>query len=180
MRIILSKTKVALSLLIFTVIFLSLYTYMLARPISYGMDYHNEMVYDGIHLEGRITFHLDGTATITSEDNNTSVEQPWYYLNGRMFFLRGMTEQERADEIEYINQNFEEVAADPYYSANFNAFAYTNDYFEPHIIYACKSLIVFAVSGGVFAIFMIYLTVRSFVLSKKAKCKKTISDLTSV
>ena len=52
MKNILSNLKTAVILLIVTIISLGFYAYMLARPISYGMDYHNETVYEGGTFEG--------------------------------------------------------------------------------------------------------------------------------
>ena len=54
MKNILSCKKTAIILLTITIISIGFYAYMLARPISYGMDYQNETVYEGETFEERV------------------------------------------------------------------------------------------------------------------------------
>ena len=52
MKNILSCKKTTILLFLITIISIGFYAYMLARPISYGMSYHNETVYEGGIFEG--------------------------------------------------------------------------------------------------------------------------------
>ena len=59
----LSCTKTAIIFLILTLIVIGAYTYMLARPISYGMEYYNKTEYATRNFEYdkvATTIHLRG------------------------------------------------------------------------------------------------------------------------
>ena len=65
MKNILSYTKTTI------ILFLGFYAYMLARPISYGMDYHSKTVYEGEEFEGTLKFYPGGKVLI----DNTNFEE---------------------------------------------------------------------------------------------------------
>ena len=60
MKKLLSCKTTAVLLLLVMGLFLGFYAYMLARPISYGMVYRNETVYEGEVFEGELTFYRNG------------------------------------------------------------------------------------------------------------------------
>ena len=66
MKKILSNKITTIILLIVTILSLAFYAYMLARPISYGMNYHNKTVYEGMEFEGNLKFYTDGTIVINN------------------------------------------------------------------------------------------------------------------
>ena len=76
-------------------------------------------------------------------------------------------------EVAYINENFDEALATPFYAAKTNAFKQVAVGFEDDdTIYTCTGAIIFAIVGGVDRLLLIALTAYSFVLSKKAKNKE--------
>lgn len=169
----LSYTKTAIILLIVTILFLGFYTYMIARPISYGMSYHNKSVYDGVEFEGTLKFYPDGKQLNKNTTFEEEIEYYYYYKDGYVFALSTLTEENYESEVAYINENFDEAVATPFYASKLNAFrqimvgpdGYTTTY-------TCTGAIIFAVTGGVVGLALIALTVSSFVLSKKAKVKE--------
>lgn len=166
----LSYTKTAIILLLVTVLFLGFYTYMLARPISYGMNYHNETVYEGIPFEGTLKFSLDGKVLNENTNFEEAFEDYYYYKDGYVFTLLATTDEEYEAEVAYINENFDEAVASPFYAMKSNAFRQVavgmDDY---NSVYTCTGAIIFAVVGGVGALALIAITALSFVLSKKTK-----------
>jgi hypothetical protein len=170
MKNILSKTKVAIILMIVTVLFLVCYAYMIARPISYGMSYHNETVYEGVAFEGTLKFYPSGKIL----NDNTNLDEPleyyYYYKDGYVFNLMAETDEEYEAEVDYINENFDEAVASPFYAAKINAFRQVAEGMDDYVTtYTCMGAIIFAIAGGVGALALAALTASSFVLSKKAK-----------
>ena len=173
MKNILSKTKTTIILLIVTVLFLGCYTYMIARPISYGMNYHNETVYEGVAFEGNLKFYPDGK--VISQNTNFEEETTYYYYykNGCVFTLMAETDEEYEAEIAYINENFDEAVASPFYATKTNAFKQVAVGMDEYATaYVCTGAIIFAAAGGVVVLALIAITVSSFALSKKAKNKE--------
>ena len=168
MKNMLSYAKTAIILLLVAVLFLGFYGYMLARPISYGMNYHNETVYEGVAFEGDLKFSPDGKVISKNTNFDEPFEMYYYYKDGYIFNLVATTDEEYEAEIAYINENFDEAVASPFYAVKTNAFkqvAAGMD--EDATTYTCIGAIVFAVAGGVAALALIALTVSSFALSKR-------------
>ena len=171
MKKILSCSKTALVLVLVTVLFLGFYVYMLARPISYGMSYRNETVYEGVAFEGTLKFRPDGTVLIENTNFEEGFDSYYYYKDGYVFSLIATTDEEYVAEVAYINQNFDEALASPFYASKINAFRQTAEGLDSYVTtYTCTGAIVFAVVGGVVALALIALSVSSLVLSKKEKC----------
>ena len=173
MKNILSKTKTAIILLIVTVLSIGFYAYMLARPISYGMSYHNETVYEGETFVGTLKYSSEGKVISENSNFDEPLELYYYYKDGYVFNLVATTDEEYEAEVAYINENFDEALASPFYAVKTNAFkqvAAGMD--EDATTYTCTGAIVFAVAGGVVVLALIALTGSSFSLSKKAKGKK--------
>ena len=169
----LSCTKTVIILLIATVLSLGFYTYMIARPISYGMPYHNKIVYDGMPFEGTMTFHPDGTVVSENTNFEDALEDYYYYKDGYVFTLFAVTESARDVEIEYINNNFEKAVAAPFYGAKVNAFRHVSDENDRNVTtYTCNGAVVFALVGGAVLLVLVSLTAISLVLSKKAKSRE--------
>ena len=173
MKNILSKTKTAIIFLIVTVLLLGSYVYIVANPITYGMKYRNETVYDGETFVGSLKY-LPGGKVISE---NTNFDEPfemyYYYKDGYVFNLVAKTDEEYEAEVAYVNENFDEALASPFYAVKTNAFkqvAVGMD--EEATTYICTGAIVFAVAGGTVLLALIALTVSSFALSKKAKNKE--------
>ena len=173
MKKILSCTKTAVILLLVTLLALGFYTYMLARPISYAMPYHNEIVYEGVAFEGTLRFYPDGT--MRNKNTNFDEEQKnyYYYKDGYIFALMAENDAEYETEVAYINENFQEAVASPFYAAKINAFRQVAVGLDDNVTtYTCTGAIVFAVAGGIIALALIVLTGSSFALCKKAKDKE--------
>lgn len=173
MKNILSYTKTAIILLLVTVHSLGFYAYMLARPISYGMSYHNKTVYKGVPFEGTLKFYPDGKVLNDNTNFEEAFEDYYYYKDGYVFTLMAETDEEFEAEVAHINDNFDEAVASPFYAAKINAFGQVAEGMDDYVTtYTCTGAVIFTVAGGVVALALIALTVSSFALSLKAKGKK--------
>ena len=173
MKNILSKTKTAIILLIVTVLLLGSYIWIVANPVTYGMKYRNETVYEGEVFKGSLKYSPDGKVISENTNFDEPLEMYYYYKDGYVFNLVATTDEEYEAEVAYINENFDEALASPFYAVKTNAFkqvAAGMD--EDATTYTCTGAIVFAVAGGVVVLALIALTGSSFSLSKKAKMKK--------
>ena len=165
--------KTAIVLLIITVLFLGFYAYMLARPISYGMSYHNEIVYEGEAFEGNLKFYRDGTVLNKNTNFDEERKDYYYYRDGYIFTLMAQTPEEYEQEVAAINENFEQAVDRPFYASKINAFRQVAEGLDSYVTtYTCTGAIVFAAVGGVFALAFLALTLVSFLLSKKARTKE--------
>ena len=170
MKNILSCKKTSIILFIITIISIGLYTYMIARPVSYGMAYHNETAYEGGTFEGTMKFHADGTMVNSNTNFNQEMQSRYYYKDGYVFFTLAQTDEEYKKEIASINENFDEAIKMPFYADEINSFqliATEGDGFTT--VYTCKPAIVFAVVGGVVELALIALTFAAVLLSKKKR-----------
>ena len=173
MKNILSKTKTAIILLIVTVLLLGSYIWIVANPVTYGMKYRNETVYEGEVFKGSLKYSPDGKVISENTNFDEALEMYYYYKDGYVFNLLATNDEEYEAEVAYINENFDEALASPFYAVKTNAFkqvAAGMD--EDATTYTCTGAIVFAVAGGVVVLALIALTGSSFSLSKKAKGKK--------
>ena len=84
MKNILSCTKTAIILLLATILLLGCYVYMLARPISYGWEYHTKTEYEGVAFEGT-TVYERGNKMYTC--NNSFPEPLEYFYFYKIPFL---------------------------------------------------------------------------------------------
>ena len=173
MKNMLSCKKTVIILLIITIISVGFYTYMLVRPISLGMSYHNETVYDGGVFEGMMKFHPDGTMVNRNTNFTEDLQSRYYYKDGYVFYTLAQTDKEYEEEIASINENFDEAIKTPFYADQINAFqlvATEGDGFTT--VYTCKPAIIFAIVGGVVELALIALTFAAVLL-----CKKKRSDV---
>ena len=173
MKKVFSSTKTAIILLLVTVLCIGFYAYMIARPISYGMSYHNKIVYEGEPFEGTLTFYSNGKVLNENSNFDEPLEMYYYYKDGYVFNLMAGTDEEYKAEVAYINDNFDEAVATPFYATKINAFKQVAVGMDENVTtYTCTGAIIFAIVGGIGALILIALTTMSFVLSKKAKNKK--------
>ena len=173
MKNILSKTKTAIILLIVTVLLLGSYVYIIASPVTYGMKYRNETVYEGEVFKGSLKYSPDGKVISENTNFDEPFEMYYYYKDGYVFNLMATNDEEYEAEVAYINENFDEAVASPFYAVKTNDFkqiAVGMD--ENATTYTCIGAIIFAIVGGIDRLLLIALTVSSFVLSKKAKNKE--------
>ena len=170
MKKILSNTKTAIILLIVTVLLVGSYVYLLTCPIAYGMKYRNETVYEGQLFEGSLKYTTDGKVIIENTNFDEPFEMYYYYKDGYVFHLMATNDKEYEAEVAYINENFDQAVASPFYASKTNAFRQVAiGMAEDATTYTCMGAIVFAVIGGIDRLLLIALTAYSFVLSKKAK-----------
>ena len=170
MKKLLSCTKTVIVLLLATVITLGFYAYMLARPISYDMEYHNVTEYEGSVFEGTLRFSSDGTVFNKNTNFGEELQYRYYYKNGYVFFLMAETDEECEKEIASINDNFDEAVNTPFYADEINSFrmiASEGDGYST--VYTCTSAIIFAAAFGAFALILAGFTVAAFVLGRKSK-----------
>ena len=173
MKNILSQTKTAIILLIVTVLLLGSYICIIANPVTYGMKYRNETVYDGVVFKGSLKYSPDGKVISENTNFDEPFEMYYYYKDGYVFNLAATNDEEYEAEVAYINENFDEAVASPFYAVMTNAFKQVAVGMDEDVTtYTCTSAIVFAVAGGVVVLALIALTGSSFSLSKKAKGKK--------
>lgn len=178
MKNILSNLKTAVILLIVTIISLGFYAYMLARPISYGMDYHNETVYEGGTFEGTVKFYSDGTMVNCNTNFNEEIKSRYYYKKGYVFYTLAETDEEYKEETASINENFDEAIKAPFYADEINAFnlvASEGDGYS--IIYTCMPAIIIAVVGGVAELLLIGLVCASLILLIKSENKTEVLSM---
>lgn len=178
MKNILSNLKTAVILLIVTIISLGFYAYMLARPISYGMDYHNETVYEGGTFEGTMKFYSDGTMVNCNTNFNEEIKSRYYYKNCYVFYTLAETDEEYKEETASINENFDEAIKAPFYADEINAFnlvASEGDGYS--IIYTCMPAIIIAVVGGVAELILIGLVCASLILLIKSENKTEVLSM---
>lgn len=170
MKKILSSKITVIILLLVTVIFLGFYTYMLARPISYGMVYHNSSVYEGEEFEGRMEFYSDSTMLTKNNNFNEGLKSYYYYKNGYIFFTMAETEEQYQAEVDIINADFESAVNLPFYAAKANAFRLVSVGPDGYtLVYTCAFAIAFAVVGGVIGLALLGAGITAFVLFKKAR-----------
>ena len=169
MKKILSNIKTVIGLLGVTIILLGFYIYMIARPISYGMEYYAYTEYEGIVFECKVTFNADGTMH-TWNTSNIDLDSRYYYKDGYVFFTSATTDEAYDQEVAWINANFEEAINTPFYADEINAFGYVASEGDGYSLnYDCKGAVVFAIAAGVVVLMFAGLTTTSFVLSKKTK-----------
>ena len=173
MKNILSKPKTAIILLIATVLFLGSYIYLLTCPISYGMKYRNETVYEGQVFEGSLKYTADRKVISENTNFDEPLEMYYYYKDGYVFHLMATNDEQYEAEVAYINENFDEAVKTPFYASKTNAFKQVAVGMDENVTtYTCKGAIIFAIIGGIDRLLLIALTVYSFALSKKAKNKE--------
>ena len=173
MKNILSKTKTAIILLIVTILLVGSYVYIVASPVTYGMKYRNETVYEGEVFKGSLKYSPDGKVISENTNFDEPFEMYYYYKDGYVFNLMAKNDEEYEAEVAAINANFDEAVATPFYASKTNAFkqvAAGMD--EDATTYTCIGAIIFAIVGGIDRLLLIALTAYSFVLSKKAKNKE--------
>lgn len=170
MKNILSCKKTVIILLIITIISIGFYAYMLARPISYGISYYNETVYDGGTFEGTMKFYSDGIMVNRNTNFNEEIKSRYYYKDGYVFFTMAETDKEYEEEIASINENFDEAIKMPFYADEINSFKLVASEGDGYTtVYTCMPAIIFAVVGGVIELILISLICISFILRKKTK-----------
>ena len=172
MKKLLSNTKVAIILLMTTIFALGFYAYMLLRPISYGMPYHNESEYEGEIYRGIQTFFSNGTVDYWNTNFETEINQRYYYKDGYVFSIMAETDEEYEEEVARINEDFEEALNSPFYASKINAFRLVSEGIDGYAsIYTCTGCINFAVFGGIVGLLVLALTAISFVFSNKRGAK---------
>ena len=170
MKNILSKTKTAIILLIVTILLVGSYIWIVANPVTYGMKYRNETVYEGEVFKGSLKYSPDGKVISENTNFDEPLEMYYYYKDGYVFNLLATNDEEYEAEVADINANFDEAVATPFYAVKTNAFkqvAVGMD--EEATTYICTGAIIFAIVGGIGILLLIALTAYSFVLCKKAK-----------
>ena len=173
MKNILSKTKTAIILLIVTVLSAGCYVCIVANPVTYGMKYRNETVYEGEVFKGSLKYSPDGKVISENTNFDEPFEMYYYYKDGYVFNFVATNDEEYEAEVAYINENFDEAVTTPLYAMKTNAFKQFDVGMDEDVTtYTCAGAIVFAIVGGINQLLQIALTVYSFVLSKKAKNKE--------
>ena len=178
MKNLLSNKKTAIILLVASILLLGFYAYMLARPISYGMAYHNETEYEGGVFEGTMKFYSDKTMITGNTNFEEELESRYYYKDGYVFFTMAETDEAYDEEVDYINKNFDEARGMPFYADEINAFRLVATEGDGYItVYTCTPSIVFAIIGGIVIAALIGATCVSLILfKKKTNCTDEISD----
>ena len=170
MKNLLSNKKTAIILLVASILLLGFYAYMLARPISYGMAYHNVTEYEGGVFEGTMKFYSDKTMVNTNTNFNEDLKSRYYYKDGYVFFTLAQTDKEYDEEIASINEKFDEAIKTPFYADEINAFKLVVTEGDGYAtIYTCTPAIVFSIVGGVIELALIALTFAAVLLCKKKR-----------
>ena len=173
MKKILSQVKTAIILLCITVLLVGSYVCIIASPVTYGMKYRNESVYEGEVFKGSLKYSPDGKVISENTNFDEPLEMYYYYKDGYVFNLVAKNDAEYKAEVAAINEDFDEAVATPLYAFKTNAFKQVAQGFDNDVtIYTCQAAIIYAIVGGIDRLLLIALTVYSFVLSKKAKNKE--------
>lgn len=170
MKKIMANTKTAIILLILSALLLAVNIYRIARPISYGMDYHVQMVYEDTEFEGTMVFYSDNTMTNQNTNFDEAQNSRYYYKDGYIFFTSANTDEEYAAETDAINENFADAVNTPFYADEINAFRLLAAEMEDFaLVYSCTTAIVSAIVGGVLELVLIGFTSASFIACNKRK-----------
>lgn len=167
MKNILSSAKTLIVLLVVTLILLGVYAYIVARPISYDMEYRAEIVYGGVSFEGTMIFDEDGNLNIKNTNFNQEVNYRYYYKDGYVFYLNAISNEECDKEIESINQNFDKAIKTPFYADKINAFEVVAEDNGYETVYTCTFTYVFAIVGSIIELVLLGLIITSVIMRKK-------------
>ena len=163
----LSCTKTSIVLFVVTIIALGFYVYMFARPISYGMSYHNVTAYEGGVFEGTMKFHSDGSMINRNTNFEEELTSRYYYKDGYVFYTLAQTDEEYEKEVAAINENFDEAINTPFYADKINAFELVAAEADGYsTVYTCLPAIIFSVAGGVICLGLLGLLSASFIIRK--------------
>lgn len=171
---ILSRKSTLITLLAITVLFIGIFVYTVARPISYGLAYTSTNYYDGIRFDRSDVYHVGNQMTLTNsnEEYSSGMDFYYYYSNGWVFNCVATNDEEYAAEVEAINADFDNKVNELFYAFKINAFtcSYSNP-LEPEssITNVCGGAIAFAIAFGVMSLVSIALSAFSFLLYKKSK-----------
>lgn len=170
MKKLLSSIKIVIAFLSVTILSLGFYAYMLARPVSYGMAYHNSSVYESELFEGTMNFYSDGTMLNRNTTFPEGFESYYYYKDGYIFFTMAQTEEEYQAEIASIDADFEGAVSTPFYASKINAFRLVSEGPDGYtLVYSCKPAVVFAVAVGIVELILVGFSVVSLSLYLKTK-----------
>ena len=170
MKKLLSNVKTVIVLFAVAILLLGFYVYMIARPISYNMGYHNSTVYAGETFEGTIEFYSDSMMSNKNTTFNEEFKSYYYYKDGYVFFLMAENEEEYQEEISYIDENFEIAIDAPFYASKINAFEFVSIGPDGYtMVYTCTPAIVFAIVVGLVELALIGASVFALILYKKEK-----------
>ena len=157
-------------LLALSVVFIGVYAYMLFRPISYGMSYSVETIYEGTTFKGSIKFNTDSTSSIRNSSVSGEIKSYYYYKNGYIFSLMAKTEEEYKTEVENINSDFKGAVNTPFYASKINAFKMVSVGPDGYtLVYKCTPAIVFAVVGGITIVVLLGFSITGFIFCLKTK-----------
>lgn len=169
MKEILSCKRTAIILLAVTILTLGFYVYMIARPISYGMEYHTKTEYEGMVFENTVVHYPDTTVIYRSSTFIGDQTARYYYKDGYTFAVAAQTDPAYEKEVAEIEADFEKAVKTPFYAQKVNAFRLTAENEGYTIEYKCDAAVRFAIIFGVVEALLIALTAVSLVLYKKSK-----------
>ena len=170
MKKLLSNVKTLIALALVTLLTLGFYAYMLIRPISYGMEYHNVTEYESGTFEGTLVLNPDDTMINRNTNFEEELKSFYYYKDGYVFFTLAETREDYETEVAWINENFDEAIATPFYADKINAFEIVMEESDGYkFVYTCSSAVVFAIVVGVVELLLITATVISWSFYKKSK-----------
>ena len=170
MKKLLSNVKTVIVLFAVAILLLGFYVYMIARPISYNMPYHNSTVYEGETFEGDIEFYTDSMMSTKNTTFDEECKSYYYYKDGYVFFLMAENEEDYQEEVSYIDENFEIAIDVPFYASKVNAFKLVSIGPDGYtMVYTCTPAIVFAIVVGLVELALIGVSVIALILYKKEK-----------
>ena len=164
MKKILASIKTLIVLFALAFILLGFCTYLLSRPLSYGMAYQGVSEVGGEKFSVSMTFYFDGTVGVRNANFDGEVKSRYYYKDGYVFFTLAETDEEYEQEIAQINENFDDMIESPFYAARADAFGLT---YGGMVDCTCPSVVLLLVVCGALDLMLIALTVVSLALYKK-------------
>ena len=168
-----SGKKTPLILLVIALILLVVGINVLAKPMTYGLNYDHVSMYEGDEFNGSMVFYSDNTMKIKNTNFDGEMESFYYYKDGYIFFIMVQTQEEYEAEAAAIDENFEEAVNTPFYASKINAFRLSSEAADGFkTVYVCKSAVFKAIVFGVVELVLIAVASVSLIVSKKTKCKE--------
>lgn len=177
MKKILSNKITLFLILAITILFLVFYIYMLARPISYGMEYSiaddvNFKV-DGeeqsAYFESTTVFHNNNKVSIKNSNFDETIEYYYFYKDGYVVTCTAKNDAEYKAEVEEIQANWDNLIKDELYVSKINAFNLSSVSDDIDMVQKCNDMITFSILAGILEVILIALTVTCFIFNKKSK-----------
>lgn len=144
--------------------------YLAARPISYNMGYHGETNDEYGYFSAERYFTRDNLVIIKNTNYDLPLVGFYYYKDGYVFDLRADTEEQCVEEIELINNGWDDAINELFYSEYINAYKMIFNRPDGVIVtYICSDAIVLTAVSAVASLLAAALSCANFVRYQREK-----------